>query len=242
MNPLTQALISGTMVGSVYVLLAIGMVIVYHTAQVTNIAHGEAYSICGIVVSTVAATGVAPIWAIIPFAIIVSVLFSLAVERFLLRPRRAWSHNSLILVTLAGALFVRGVLYALVICCLRYLRGQSSIWLTLLNQLGSGICLGLGVIIFSGVDEFLAWFTGPTLNQFVFLACFGAVQMGFSYYFFARGLKKLSPQEAGFITLLEPILNPLWVWLAFGETNPISIWIGGAFILFALGWRYSSKT
>jgi drug/metabolite transporter (DMT)-like permease len=135
-----------------------------------------------------------------------------------------------------------GVLYALVICCLRYLRGQSSIWLTLLNQLGSGICLGLGVIIFSGVDEFLAWFTGPTLNQFVFLACFGAVQMGFSYYFFARGLKKLSPQEAGFITLLEPILNPLWVWLAFGETNPISIWIGGAFILFALGWRYSSKT
>jgi branched-chain amino acid transport system permease protein len=114
MNPLTQALISGTMVGSVYVLLAIGMVIVYHTAQVTNIAHGEAYSICGIVVSTVAATGVAPIWAIIPFAIIVSVLFSLAVERFLLRPRRAWSHNSLILVTLAGALFVRGVLYALV--------------------------------------------------------------------------------------------------------------------------------
>jgi branched-chain amino acid transport system permease protein len=114
MNPLTQALISGTIMGAVYVLLAMGMVIVYQTANVTNIAHGEAYSICGIVVSILAGAGLAPLWLIIPFAICVAVVFSLSLERLLLRPRRAWSHNSLILVTLAAAVFVRGLLYALV--------------------------------------------------------------------------------------------------------------------------------
>jgi branched-chain amino acid transport system permease protein len=114
MNPLTQALMSGVMMGAVYAMLSIGLVIVYQTAHVINLAHGEAYSIAGIVVSTTVAAQLLPAWVAVFAAIAAAIMFSVAVERFLLRPRRSWSHNSLILVTLAAALFMRGVLYTLV--------------------------------------------------------------------------------------------------------------------------------
>jgi branched-chain amino acid transport system permease protein len=114
MNPLTQAIMSGLMMGAVYAMLAIGLVIVYQTAHVINLAHGEAYAIAGSGIATIAASQALPIWLAICAAIAAAVIFSVAVERFLLRPRRAWSHNALILVTLAAAVFVRGVLYTLI--------------------------------------------------------------------------------------------------------------------------------
>jgi branched-chain amino acid transport system permease protein len=114
MNPLTQALISGVTVGAVYALLGIGMVIVYQTAHVTNIAHGESYAISAIVVAALVATQSVPIWAAIVIGMLAACLCSLALEWFILRPRQSWSHFSLILVTIAAALFVRGVLHALI--------------------------------------------------------------------------------------------------------------------------------
>ena len=50
----------------------------------------------------------------------------------------------------------------------------------------------------------------PTWPQLAFLALFGAVQMGLPYLLMARGLRHVSPQQAGTLTLLEPVLNPLW--------------------------------
>jgi branched-chain amino acid transport system permease protein len=109
MNPLAQAIISGLMMGAVYALLATGLAIVYHTAQIVNIAHGEAYAVAGIVAAAVVGWG-APLWTGLLAGIGAAVLFALLLERVLLRPRRSWSVNSLILVTLAVAFFVRGLL------------------------------------------------------------------------------------------------------------------------------------
>ena len=48
----------------------------------------------------------------------------------------------------------------------------------------------------------------------------------------ASHLRRVSPQEAGTIMLLEPILNPLWVYWVTGEQPaPITL-AGGAFIVF----------
>jgi branched-chain amino acid transport system permease protein len=110
MNPLTQAVISGLMMGAVYAMLSIGLVIVYQTAHVINLAHGEAYAIAGIFVSVFVGAHILPVWAAIVGAVVVAILASVCVERFLLRPRRLWSHSALILITLAGAIFSRGVL------------------------------------------------------------------------------------------------------------------------------------
>jgi drug/metabolite transporter (DMT)-like permease len=56
----------------------------------------------------------------------------------------------------------------------------------------------------------------------------------------ARGLRSGSPQEAGTLTLLEPLLNPLWAYLVSPatETPTPFTFAGGACILGALAWRY----
>src|SRR5262249_4485995 len=54
----------------------------------------------------------------------------------------------------------------------------------------------------------------------------------------ARGLRSVSPQEAGTLTLIEPLLNPVWAYLISGEVPSPWTLVGGGFILGALAWRY----
>jgi drug/metabolite transporter (DMT)-like permease len=136
-----------------------------------------------------------------------------------------------------------GFLYGGVILCLRSLRDHSSMWLTTQNHLGSALGLGAAVCLLNGPAYWWGWVTTPTGRQLALLAVFGVVQMGLPYLLFARGLRSVSPQEAGTITLLEPILNPLWAYLISPETEtpPPATWVGGALILGALAWRYMPR-
>ncbi len=133
-----------------------------------------------------------------------------------------------------------GLVYGGVVLCLRALREHSSLWLTTQNQLGSSLCLGLAITAIHGPLFFWEWLTAPSANQLAFLAVFGVLQMGLPYLLFTHGLRRVSPYEAGTITLLEPILNPLWAYLVSPETDtPVwSTWLGGGLILGALAWRY----
>lgn len=123
-----------------------------------------------------------------------------------------------------------GLTYACVILGLRAQRSASPIWLTVVNHL----CGGLALVPF-------VWHLGlPTWPQLGWLALFGALQMGVPYALMARGLRSVSPQEAGTLTLLEPILNPLWAFLIAPEKETPTVWmvLGGGFILGALAYRY----
>jgi drug/metabolite transporter, DME family len=123
-----------------------------------------------------------------------------------------------------------GVTYAGVVLFLRVLRELSPSWLTVWNHL-----LGAAVLV--------PWLWGlplPAWQQFVVLVLFGGIQMGLPYWLMARGLRVVSPQEAGVITLLEPLLNPLWAFLVWPKTETPG-WptlVGGALIVGALAWRY----
>jgi DME family drug/metabolite transporter len=123
-----------------------------------------------------------------------------------------------------------GVAYAGVLLWLRVLRNESSRWLTVLNHLGSALVLLPDA----------ARFGLPTPGQLGWLFVFGAVQMGLPYWLMARGLRGISPNEAGTLSLLEPILNPLWAYLVSpAEELPGAwTWIGGAFILSGIAYRY----
>jgi drug/metabolite transporter (DMT)-like permease len=123
-----------------------------------------------------------------------------------------------------------GVGYAAVLICLRLLRGQSSRWLTVWNHLCGAAAL----------FPFLVGETPPTWPQYVVLFFFGTTQMGLAYWLVARGLRVVSPQEAGAITLLEPLLNPVWAYLVSPATEtPLwTTYVGGALILGGLAWRY----
>lgn len=121
-----------------------------------------------------------------------------------------------------------GLAYASVVICLRVLKDVSPRWLTVLNHLVSAIVL----------IPFIYSLPLPTIGQLSLLLLYGSIQMAIPYVLMARGLRTLSPQEAGTITLLEPLLNPLWTYLISGEEPSTFTLIGGAFILAALVWRY----
>jgi drug/metabolite transporter (DMT)-like permease len=121
-----------------------------------------------------------------------------------------------------------GLAYAGVILCLRVLRDASSRWLTVINHLGGAFAL----------LPFVWSLRQPTLAQLGVLFLFGTLQMALPYWLVARGLRSVSPQEAGTITLLEPILNPVWAYLVVAEEPSLATLIGGGFILGALAWRY----
>ncbi|QJX00394.1 DMT family transporter [Frigoriglobus tundricola] len=151
-------------------------------------------------------------------------------------PAREQPVQGLILLMGLGS----GVLYAIVVLFLRALRDASSAWLVALNLLGTAVTLGLFVLLNDGWSAFVAWVSAPSGRQIAVLAVFGVVQMAIPYWLFARGLRTVSPQEAAIITLIEPLLNPVWAYLLTPEKDTPNVWmgIGGGLILFALVWRY----
>jgi drug/metabolite transporter (DMT)-like permease len=78
----------------------------------------------------------------------------------------------------------------------------------------------------------------PSAAQVPVLAGFGLLQMALPYVFFARGLRAITSQEATGIGLLEPMLLPVWVYLAWGEAPAPWTLIGGGLILVGLILRY----
>ncbi len=65
----------------------------------------------------------------------------------------------------------------------------------------------------------------------------GVMQLGVSYWMFARGVRRVPAAEASLISMLEPVCNPLWVLIGTGERpGPWSI-AGGAVVLGAVALR-----
>src|SRR5262249_13401192 len=79
----------------------------------------------------------------------------------------------------------------------------------------------------------------PSGAQLPVLAGFGFFQMAVPYVCFAGGLKSVGPQEATLIGLLEPLLLPVWVYLALSEAPAPWTIVGGGLILAGLVLRYA---
>ncbi len=119
-----------------------------------------------------------------------------------------------------------GLFYAGVVLCLRRLREYDELWLTFVNHAVAGGVTFLLLLFFPRL--------GPAfveVRAVPGLFVFGAVQMAFPYVLFSRGVKFVTPQEAGVLSLLEPVLNPILAFAAVGEVPARSTVIGGALIL-----------
>ena len=65
----------------------------------------------------------------------------------------------------------------------------------------------------------------------------GTIQIPVAYLLLARGMRGVGAVPASLLMLLEPVLNPLWVWLLHGEAvGPLEV-IGGALVLVAAAIR-----
>jgi drug/metabolite transporter (DMT)-like permease len=124
---------------------------------------------------------------------------------------------------------VSGFAYAGVVLSLRALRGLDTVWIVALAHL----------VTAAAIFPYVAWLgIWPTAGQLPVLAGFGLLQMALPYVFFARGLRAITSQEATVIGLLEPILLPVWVYLAWGEVPAPWTIVGGGLILAGLVLRY----
>jgi drug/metabolite transporter (DMT)-like permease len=68
-------------------------------------------------------------------------------------------------------------------------------------------------------------------DDLALLAMFGVGQMGLGLVMFTAGVRLIPAADAGLITVLEVILAPIWVWLAFGENPGTRAMLGGAIVL-----------
>jgi branched-chain amino acid transport system permease protein len=107
-SALVQFFFSGLTSGSVYALIAVSLVIVYKVSLLICFAQGEFFVIGALTMVTLTAKGLP-----MPLAFALSVLISAAVgalvERFLIRPIRDASVGSLIVMTIAISLALRGL-------------------------------------------------------------------------------------------------------------------------------------
>jgi drug/metabolite transporter, DME family len=61
----------------------------------------------------------------------------------------------------------------------------------------------------------------------------GSVQIGLAYMALTRSIRHVPAVEATMLLLLEPVFNPLWTWLLYGERLSAATLAGGAFIVCA---------
>ena len=129
----------------------------------------------------------------------------------------------------SGNLFAlaSGVCFALFFLLLRHSKARQ------VNRAASAIYGNLIVVLICAPAFFNAVQSGISTGDVVRIAYLGIVQIGFAYLLFtlamARGVRSL---DAGIIGYIEPVLNPIWVFLFIGE-RPSGWAIGGGAIIIA---------
>jgi drug/metabolite transporter (DMT)-like permease len=74
------------------------------------------------------------------------------------------------------------------------------------------------------------------------ISLLGVFQLGFSYVLYSYAIRHVEALEATLITSIEPILNPIWVFLLFSEHPGLYAMIGGIIVLAAITIRYCFDT
>lgn len=107
-------------------------------------------------------------------------------------------------------------------------RKHPSLRLAPVNAIGSGLCVLLCLPLMSHAM--------PDLAELGILAVFGSTTSGIAYLLYMTGGRYIPSGEAGLIGLMDVVLGPLWVWLAFSEWPGNSTIVGAGLILLAVFW------
>ncbi len=129
---------------------------------------------------------------------------------------------------------VSGLFFAGVIMTIRWCRDLDAAWVVFLNH--AVTCLFFAPVMIAAKEV-------PSSLQLLYLAGFGGLQIGIPYVLFAVAVRSVSSHEASGLTLLEPLLVPVWVWVAWGHLSDyappaITTLVGGGLILSGLAIRY----
>ena len=133
-----------------------------------------------------------------------------------------WTNTLGILVALAS-----GVAFAAMTMLLRRQKDGSPV---------ESIILGNGLTFLIGIP----WMLSSPLPSPVGLGALGllgVVQLGCSYWLYSRAIRHVTALEAVLVPVIEPLLNPVWVFLVRGERPSPWALVGGVFVLGAVTLR-----
>ena len=81
-------------------------------------------------------------------------------------------------------------------------------------------------------------------GDWMILAALGVGQMGVGLAFLTIGARLIPPAQVALISLLEIVLGPVWVWLAYDERPTAATIAGGLVVVIAVvlqAWRPSPQ-
>ena len=84
---------------------------------------------------------------------------------------------------------------------------------------------------------FVAGDLSLTPKSFAVLAFLGVFQIAVAYVLFVRGLAHVTATQASLTGMLEPVANPIWVFLILGERPSAYAVAGAAVVLAAIAWH-----
>jgi len=111
-------------------------------------------------------------------------------------------------------------------------RRHPSLDMAPINAGGAALCAMISWPLMAGGI--------PRLPQLVVLALFGATNTALAYILFLTGGRHIPSGEAGLVGLLDVVLGPLWVWLAFREYPGQAAILGGGIVFAAVVWYLSA--
>jgi len=120
-----------------------------------------------------------------------------------------------------------GLAFAAMTMAMRHQKDSSPVESIILGNLISFAC-GLPSILSSPL---------PSHAGLAALCALGVLQLGCSYWLYSRAICHVTALEAVLIPVIEPILNPVWVFLARGERPSRYALLGGAIVLGAVTLR-----
>lgn len=113
------------------------------------------------------------------------------------------------------------------------------------NEAAAPGAVVLGNLLTFAVALPLALPIGPARSaDWLILGFLGVVQIGVGYTLMLSGLRHVPALEATLLMFIEPVLSPVWAWLAHGERPGPWVLAGGAIILGATAlsmWRETAS-
>lgn len=106
---LTQYLLSGLSTGAIYALIGIGFAIIYNSTGIINFAQGEFVMLGGMLGVYLFTKWQLSLLAALLLAILVTACCGVLFERLALRPLRQATPLRLVIITIGGSIFLRGV-------------------------------------------------------------------------------------------------------------------------------------
>lgn len=95
----------------------------------------------------------------------------------------------------------------------------------------SGLLVGQAFALFIGLPTMLSGSVSITPNALLLVVLMGLFQLGLPYILYAHAARHCAPLTSSLVSLIEPLLNPVWVFLVIGERPSLFALFGGVVVL-----------